>query len=131
MELFENIKHINPKSGVEYWFARELQVALGYTQWRRFADAIERAKVACESSGFNVSDHFANVGKMIALGKGGQRKIDEIAMTRYGCYLTVQNGDPNKEVIAQAQSYFAMQTRRQELADQTTELSEDERRLAG
>jgi len=69
MELFENIKHINPKSGVEYWFARELQIALGYAQWRRFADAIARAKVACESSGFNVSDHFANVGKMIAFGK--------------------------------------------------------------
>lgn len=130
MELFENIKHINPKSGVEYWFARELQVVLEYSQWRRFDDAIDCAKTACESSGFNVSDHFADVGKMVDLGSGAKRKINDIAMTRYGCYLAVQNGDPSKDVIAQAQTYFAIQTRRQELADQTTELPEDERRLA-
>ena len=73
MELFENIKHINPKSGVKYWFARELQVVLGYARWRRFCDTIERAKSSCETSGINVSDHFANVDKMITLGKGGKR----------------------------------------------------------
>jgi DNA-damage-inducible protein D len=130
MELFENIKHISHKSGVEYWFARELQIALDYSQWRRFNEAIERAKIACKLSGFNISDHFANVGKMVQLGSGAQRRIEDIALTRYACYLVAQNGDSSKEVIARAQTYFAVQTRRQELADQFPELPENERRLA-
>ena len=130
MDLFENIKRVSKKTGTEYWFARELQPVLGYAQWRRFKDTIERAKTACESSGINISDHFADVGKMVTLGSGAEREIDDVAMTRYACYLTVQNGDPSKEVIAQAQTYFAVQTRRQEIADQFPELSENERRLA-
>jgi DNA-damage-inducible protein D len=130
MELFENIKHVNPKSGVEYWFARELQIVLDYTQWRRFLEVTERAKIACEASGFSASDHFANVGKMVDLGSGAKREIDDIALTRYACYLVAQNGDSSKEIIAKAQTYFAIQTRRQELADRFPELPEDERRLA-
>jgi len=130
MELFENVKHINPNSGVEYWFARELQLIFDYIQWRRFNEVIERAKTACETSGYNISDHFANVGKKVQLGSGAKRKIDDIALTRYACYLIAQNGDPTKEVIAKAQTYFAIQTRRQELADDFPELSEEERRLA-
>lgn len=129
MEIFENIKHVNPNNGVEYWFARELQPLFDYAQWRRFNEVIERAKIACETSGFMVSDHFANVGKTINLPKGAKRKIDDAALTRYACYLIAQNGDPSKEVIAKAQTYFAIQTRRQELADDLPELSEDERRL--
>jgi DNA-damage-inducible protein D len=130
MELFDRIKHTNPKSGVEYWFARELQFVLDYTQWRRFSEVIARAKIACATSGFNVSDHFADVGKMVDVGSGAKREIDDVALTRYACYLVAQNGDSSKDVIAKAQTYFAFQTRRQELADQFTELTEDERRIA-
>lgn len=128
--LFEDIKHINPKSGIEYWFARELQQVLEYTEWRNFITVIERAKEACGNSNINISDHFVDVNKMVTLGSGATRKIADIAMTRYACYLVVQNGDPSKEVIAQAQTYFAIQTRRQEITDQYQELTENERRLA-
>jgi len=130
MQALEAIKHVNPKSGVEYWFARELQLVLDYTQWRRFSEVIERAKIACETSGIDVADHFANVGKKVLLGSGAIRKVDDVALTRYACYLVAQNGDSSKEVIAKAQTYFAIQTRRQELADDISKLPEDERRLA-
>ena len=130
VNLFENIKHVNPKSGVEYWFARELQPLFGYAEWRNFFLVIKKAQTACENAGIESSSHFVDVNKSQKLPTGGVREIGDIALTRYACYLVAQNGDPSKEVIAKAQTYFAIQTRRQELADQFPELPEDERRLA-
>ncbi len=128
-ETFESIKHIN-EFGQEYWLARELQVVLEYSQWRRFEETIARAKEACENSGINVSDHFAEVGKMVAIGSGASREISDYELSRYACYLIVMNGDPRKEVIAVGQTYFAVKTRQQELIDQYDQLSEDQKRLA-
>lgn len=128
-QTFESIKHIN-EYGEEYWLARELQPVLEYAQWRRFADAIERAKLACKNSGFEVDDHFADVGKMVDIGSGAEREIDDVMLSRYACYLIVMNGDPRKEVIAVGQTYFAVKTRQQELIDNYEELTEDQKRLA-
>ena len=128
-KTFESIKHID-ENGTEFWYARELQVALEYAQWRRFQESIERAKTACETSGLDVADHFADVGKMVDLGSGAQREIADIKLSRYACYLIVMNGDPRKEVIALGQTYFAVKTRQQEIADDVAQLSEDEKRLA-
>ncbi len=128
-QTFESIKHID-ENGAEFWLARELQIALEYAQWRRFQESVERAKTACEASGLNVMDHFADVGKMIDLAKGAQREIADIKLSRYACYLIVMNGDPRKEVIALGQTYFAVKTRRQEIADDLAQLSEDDKRLA-
>lgn len=128
-QTFENIKHIN-EYGQEFWYARELQTVLEYSQWRRFEDAINRAKVSCESSGYAVSDHFADVGKMVEIGSGASREIQDIALSRYACYLIVMNGDPRKEVIAVGQTYFAIKTRQQELVENYDTLSEDQKRLA-
>ncbi len=128
-QTFESIKHIN-ENGQEYWLARELQPVLEYTQWRNFNEAIERAKLACKNSGFDPSDHFADVSKMVALGSGAAREIEDYMLSRYACYLIVMNGDPRKEVIAVGQSYFAVKTRQQELIDNYEELSEDQKRLA-
>lgn len=128
-KTFESIKHVNGY-GEEYWLARELQPVLEYAQWRRFSDAIERAKLACKNSGFAVEDHFADVGKMVDIGSGAERQIDDVMLSRYACYLIVMNGDPRKEVIAIGQSYFAVKTRQQELIDNYEQMSEDQKRLA-
>lgn len=106
------------EAGTEYWLARDLQYLLGYAEWRNFGLVITRAKVACEVSGYPVSDHFVDVNKMVDLGSGSQREVDDLMLTRYACYLIAQNGDPKKQAIAFAQTYFAIQTRKAELIEQ-------------
>ena len=128
-KTFESIKHID-ENGNEFWYARELQVALEYTEWRNFEKSVKRAKDACTASGFVETDHFVDVNKMVELGSGSQREINDIKLSRYACYLIVMNGDPRKEVIALGQTYFAVKTRQQEIADDIAQLSEDEKRLA-
>ena len=127
--IFEKIKHIDD-DGVEFWYARELQAVLHYTKWGNFKKVIEKAMTACENSGISTSDHFAGVGKMVDIGSGANREVDDIELSRYACYLIAQNGDPRKEEIALAQTYFAVQTRRQELQDNFEQLTEDQRRIA-
>ena len=126
--LFENIKHID-KKGNEYWYARELQKELEYKQWRRFNETVERAIKSCNNSNINAFDHFANIGKIVKAG-ATTKKVDDYKLSRYACYLIAQNGDSRKKVIALAQTYFAIQTRKQELFElEYNNLTEDEKRL--
>ncbi len=124
---FEEIKHISD-DGSEFWYARELSIVLDYVQWRNFAKVLERAILACKNSGQHILDHFAEVSKMVEIGVS-TKQLTDYKLTRYACYLIVQNGDPRKEVIALGQTYFAIQTRRQEVADYFNQLDEDNKRL--
>ena len=128
---FEGIRQ-NDDSGVEFWLARELAPLLDYPHWRNFVPVLEKAREACRNSGQAVGDHFADVRKMVEIGSGALREVEDVRLSRYACYLIVQNGDPGKPVIANGQTYFALQTRRQELTDDAkfSQLSEDEKRLA-
>ena len=127
--MFEDIKHID-EVGNEYWLARELQTALDYKKWQKFINVIENAKIACEQSNFIIEDHITQVGKMINVGKGGKRKVEDYKLSRYACYLIAQNGDSRKKTIALAQTYFAIQTRKQELSEKEySMLTEDEKRF--
>lgn len=127
--IFENIKHID-EYGNEYWSARELQDVLEYAQWRRFNEVINRAIISCDNSNLEINDHFAKVGKMVGIGSKTSRNIEDYKLSRYACYLIVQNSDPRKEVVALGQTYFAVQTRRQELTEKEySMLTEDEKRF--
>lgn len=129
--VFETIKQVN-SNGQEFWSARDLQAILGYVKWDKFASVIVKAKEACFSSKHNVEDHFLQSEKMVEIGSGSSRAIEDYRLSRYACYLVVQNSDPAKPVVAVGQTYFAVQTRKQELSEQANYnklKSEDERRL--
>ncbi len=130
-ETFEGIRHFDDE-GNEYWVARDLQPLLEYSTWDKFKRVIEKAMEACRQSAHQVEDHFSQTVKMVDIGSGAKREIEDYHLSRYACYLVVQNGDPSKPVIANGQTYFAMQTRRQELSDNAAfaQLSENEKRLA-
>jgi DNA-damage-inducible protein D len=141
-ELFQSFENICfEENGLEYWSARELQLLLGYTKWTNFLNVIDKAKISCENAGNEISDHFAEVGKMVDIGSKSQREVEDIALTRYSCYLIAQNGDSNKVEIAFAQTYFAVQTRKQELIEKRLadiariiareKLSKSEKKLSG
>lgn len=128
-QTFENIKHVD-ENGTEFWYARELQKALEYTEYGKFLPVIEKAIEACRKTGFDEGNHFAHVSEMVRIGSGAERKMDSYKLSRYACYLIVMNGDPRKEVIALGQTYFAVKTRQKEISETMAQLSEDEKRLA-
>ena len=126
---FEDIKHID-ENGVEFWYARELMSILQYSNWQNFEKIIDKAKISCENSDVNVLDHFIAISKMVQIGSGAKRKQQDYKLTRYACYLIAQNGDSRKKVIALAQTYFAIQTRKQEITEKEySMLTEDEKRF--
>ena len=128
-DTFESIKHVD-ENGCEYWLARELQIALDYKKWQKFINVIENAKNACKQSKFIIDDHFTQVGKMVDIGSKTSRSIVDYKLSRYACYLIVQNSDPKKEVVALGQTYFAIQTRKMELTEKEySKLTEDEKRF--
>ena len=123
IKFLDEIKHRDSK-GFDYWLARDLQGFWGYSKWDNFKSAIEKARMACNSVGNNAVNHFADIRKMVNIGSGTQRDVEDIALTRYACYLIAMNGDPSKPEIAAAQTYFAIQTRKQELAEQSNEVED-------
>ena len=126
---FEDIKHTD-ENGVEFWYARELMPILQYSNWQNFEKIVNKAKISCENSNINVLDHFTDISKMVQIGSGAERKQQDYELTRYACYLIAQNGDSRKKVIALAQTYFAVQTRKQEITEKEYNmLTEDEKRF--
>ncbi len=127
--IFEDIKHVD-ENDIEFWYARELMPALEYKKWQKFNNVIDSAKTACEKSGSLIDNHFTQVGKMVDIGSNTSREIKDYKLSRYACYLIVQNSDPRKEVVAQGQTYFAVQTRKQEISEKEYHLlTEDEKRF--
>lgn len=127
--VFEKIRQID-ENGVEFWYARDLQLIFEYREWRNFTKVIDKSKEACLNSGLNIIDHFIYINKNITLSNNATRKIEDIKLTRYACYLIVQNSDPRKSIVALGQTYFSMQTRKQELQENFNSLSEEQKRLA-
>ena len=128
-QTFESIKHID-ENNIEFWYARELQKVLEYNKWENFENVITKAKIACENTEISVNDHFLDVRKMVQIGSGAEKEIKDYKLTRYACYMIAQNADPRKEVIVLAQTYFAVQTRKQEITEKEySMLTEDEKRF--
>ena len=123
--IFESVKKVND-NGVEYWLARDFQTILQYSSWDKFLNVVEKAKEACRNSDHNSEDHFSHVVKMVTIGSGAQRETEDIKLSRYACYLIIQNADPAKGIVALGQTYFAVQTRRQELSDEFGKFKSDE-----
>ena len=128
-KLFEDVKHVD-ENGIEFWYARELMPILQYSNWQNFEKIIDKAKISCKNSDISVSDHFTDVSKMVKIGSGAYRKQIDHKLTRYACYLIAQNGDSRKKVIALAQTYFAVQTKKQEITEKEySSLTEEEKRF--